>query len=180
MSAAEDAMADRLKIVQPWERSRRNGNVAVPAGLTASPNLTDVDIHGFWKDHAGISYGPMTISCDGKLNVGHIDTGPHGRVRSKVTNIEWPGGASTPRAMAPPARGRYRSVIVHLQTRSRQGRVFCLHRSPGPSRGGGAPPGGGAMVPSGKALGNQFFYLEVDHGTHRPQSPAGRISPGAA
>ncbi len=68
MSAAEDAMATRLKIVQPWERSRRNGNVAVPAGLTASPNLTDVDIHGFWKDHAEISYGPMTISCDGKLD----------------------------------------------------------------------------------------------------------------
>ena len=62
MSAAEDAMAARLKIVQPWERSRRNGNVAVPAGLTASPNLADVDIHGFWKDHAEISYGPMTIS----------------------------------------------------------------------------------------------------------------------
>ena len=60
MSAAEDAMAARLKIVQPWERSRRNGNVAVPAGLTASPNLTDVDIHGFWKDHAEISYGPIT------------------------------------------------------------------------------------------------------------------------
>ena len=70
MSAAEDAMAARLKIVQPWERSRRNGNVAVPAGLTASPNLTDVDTHGFWKDHAEISYGPMTISCDGKLDDG--------------------------------------------------------------------------------------------------------------
>ena len=80
MSAAEDAMAARLKIVQPWERSRRNGNVAVPAGLTASPNLTDVDIHGFWKDHAEISYGPMTISCDGKLDVGHIDTGQRGRL----------------------------------------------------------------------------------------------------
>ena len=68
MSAAEDAMAARLKIVQPWERCRSGGYVAVPAGLTASPNLTDVDIHGFWKDHAQISYGPMTISCDGKLD----------------------------------------------------------------------------------------------------------------
>ncbi len=68
MSAAEDAMAARLKIVQPWERSRRNSNVAVPARLTASPNLTDVDIHGFWKDHAEISYGPIPISCDGILD----------------------------------------------------------------------------------------------------------------
>ena len=66
MSAAEYAMAARLKIVQPWERGHRNSNVAVPAGLTASPNLTDVDIHGFWKGHAEISYGPITISCDGK------------------------------------------------------------------------------------------------------------------
>ena len=68
MSAAEDAMAARLKIVQPWERSHRNSNVAVPAGLTASPNLTDVDFHGFWKGHAEISYGPMTNPCDGILD----------------------------------------------------------------------------------------------------------------
>ena len=74
MSAAEDAMAARLKIVQPWERSCRNSNVAVPAGLTASPDLTDVDIHGFWKDHAEISYGPMTISCDGKLEAVTVQT----------------------------------------------------------------------------------------------------------
>ena len=82
MSAAEDAMAARLKIVQPWERGRRNGNVAVPAGLTASPNLTDVDIHGFWKDHAGISYGSITISCDGKLDAGRLQS--RGRRFTKI------------------------------------------------------------------------------------------------
>ena len=60
----------QVKIVQPWERSRRNSNVAVPAGLTASPNLTDVEVHGFRKNHAEISYGPIPISCDGILDDG--------------------------------------------------------------------------------------------------------------
>ena len=137
MSAAEDAMAARLKIVQPWERSRRNGNVAVPAGLTASPNLTDVDIHGFWKGHAEISYGPMTISCDGNWTTGHIDTGPRGRVWLMVTNMEWPGGVSAPQAMAPPEGTGDAVVVYYTQTRSRQGRVLCFStEDPSPSGAG--------------------------------------------
>ena len=77
----------------------------------------------------------------------------------------WPGGVSAPQAMAPPEGTGDAVVVYYTQTRSRQGRVFCLHRSPRPSRGGGAPPDGGAMVPSGMALrrNHNSTYLEVDH-----------------
>ena len=72
MSAAEDAMAGRLKIVQPWERSRRNGNAAVQVGSAPSKSISDVEIHSFPKtmqksamDHTSLA---VTVQSWGEVS----------------------------------------------------------------------------------------------------------------
>ena len=54
-----------------------------------------------------------------------------------MTNMEWPGGDGTPRAMAPPEGTGDAVALYYTQTRSRQGRVFCFStEDPAPSGAG--------------------------------------------